>query len=93
MIAYLNAIRQFIHGKTDRNVEILSKYSGVKRELLLEACWPNLDSTGQIDVNSVLDFQKWAMEKGLLDSLIKEDQFWDPSFIEHANHVLGKALK
>ena len=93
MIAYLKAIRQYNTGKTDRNVEILSKYSGVKRELLLEACWPYLDSTGQIDVNSFLDFQKWAMEKGLLDSPVKEDQFWDPSFIEHANHVLGKASK
>lgn len=93
MIAYLNAMRQYNKGKTDRNVEILSKYSGVERELLLEACWPALDSKGQIDVNSVLDFQKWAMEKGLLDRLIKENQFWDPSFVEHANQVLGKALK
>jgi hypothetical protein len=32
--------------------------------------------------------QAWAVEKGLVDSPITEDQFWDPSFIEYANEVL-----
>jgi NitT/TauT family transport system substrate-binding protein len=92
MTAYLKAVRQYNRGKTERNLEILLKYTKMDRELLLEACWPAFRSDGWISVQSVLDFQKWSVENGFLDpdSTVPEDKFWDPSFVDHANRVLGE---
>ncbi len=88
MIAYLKAVRQYNQGKTERNLEIIAEYTGLERELLEDVCLPTLRDDGQINIQSVLDFQVWAVEKGYLDSTVAEDQFWDPSFVEYANEVL-----
>jgi NitT/TauT family transport system substrate-binding protein len=89
MIAYLKAIQQYNRGKTERNLEILAKYTKLDQELLNQACWPTLHSDGRVNVQSVLDFQAWAVKRDLLDNPVTEDQFWDPSFIEYSNQVLG----
>ena len=88
MVAYLKAVAQYNEGKTDRNLEILEKYLELDREILLEACWPSVRNDGKINSESVLDFQNWALEKGYIDSIVAEDQFWDPRFIEYALEVL-----
>ncbi|MFC1561214.1 ABC transporter substrate-binding protein, partial [Candidatus Latescibacterota bacterium] len=88
MIAYLKAVQQYNQGKTERNLEILSKHTGLDQELLKKACWLPIHEDGRINAESVLDFQAWAVEKGYLDNTITENQFWDPSFIEYANEVL-----
>ncbi len=89
MVAYLQAVRQYNRGKTERNSEILAEHTGLERKLLNEACWTPIRNDGQINVQSVLDFQAWALEKGYLDSPLTEEQFWDASFVEYANQVLG----
>jgi len=89
MLAYLKAVQQYNQGKTERNLEILARHTELDRELLEQVCWPSIRSDGRINVQSVLDFQAWAVEKGYLDSSITEGQFWDPSFAEYANEVLG----
>jgi NitT/TauT family transport system substrate-binding protein len=89
MVAYLKAVRQYNQGKTERNLEILAEHTGVDLELLDQICLPPMRNDGGINVDSVLDFQAWAVEKGYLDSVVTEDQFWDPSFVEYANEVLG----
>jgi ABC-type nitrate/sulfonate/bicarbonate transport system substrate-binding protein len=88
MVAYLKAVRQYNLGKTERNLEILAKHTGLDRELLKRACWPPMHNDGRINVRGVLDFQAWAVGKGFLDSPVKEEQFWDPRFVEYANQVL-----
>ncbi len=93
MIAYLKAVRQYNQGKTERNLEILAEHTGLDRELLKKACWPALRDDGQINVQGVLDFQAWAVERGYLDSPVTEEQFWDPSFVEYANEVLDTSSK
>jgi NitT/TauT family transport system substrate-binding protein len=89
MVAYLKAVRQYNQGKTERNLEIVAEYTGLERELLDQLCLPPIRNDGRINVDSVLDFQAWAVEKGYLDSPVTEEQFWDPSFVEYANEVLG----
>jgi NitT/TauT family transport system substrate-binding protein len=91
MVAYLKAVRQYNEGKTERNLEILGEYTGLDRELLSEACWPTMRNDGLINVESVLDFQAWAVEKGYLDTAVREEQFWDPSFVDYANEVLAES--
>jgi NitT/TauT family transport system substrate-binding protein len=89
MVAYLKAAQQYNEGKTERNLEIIAENTGLEQGLLMEACWPPIRTDGQINTQSVLDFEAWALEKGLLDALVTEDQFWDPSFVEYAYEVLG----
>jgi NitT/TauT family transport system substrate-binding protein len=89
MTAYLKAVRQYNQGKTKRNLEILAEHTGLDQALLEEACWMAIRNDGTINVESVLDFQDWALEKGYIDNPVTEDQFWDPSFVEYANQVLG----
>lgn len=89
IVAYLKAVRQYNQGKTERNLEILAEYTGLDEELLKQTCWPSLRDDGQINVQSVLDFQAWAVEKGYLDTVVREEQFWDSSFVEYADEVLG----
>lgn len=89
MVAYLKAVRQYNRGRTERNVQILTRRAKLDQELLRQTCWPPIRGDGRINVNSVLDFQAWAIEKKFLDKNISVDQFWDPSFVEHANQVLS----
>jgi NitT/TauT family transport system substrate-binding protein len=91
MVAYLRGVRQYNQGKTERNLEIMAEFSGLDKEILKAACWFYIYDDGHVNVQSLLDFQEWAMEKGYLDSVVPPDQFYDPSFIEYANQVLGTA--
>ena len=88
MVAYLKAVRQYNQGKTARNLEILMKYTGLTQDLLQATCWIPLRPDGTIHLQSVFDFQRWGVERKLLDQIIPQDQFWDPRFIEHANKIL-----
>ena len=89
MVAYLKALRQYSKGKTERNLELLAEFTELEPELLAEVCWPSVHDDGRINAQSILDFQAWAVGKGYLDSPVTEEQFWDPSFVEYANEVLG----
>ena len=89
MVAYLKGVRQYNQGKTDRNLEIMSKHTRLDKSILQEACWPQISDDGWINTQSVLDFQDWAVAKGLQDSTkLSAEQMWDPSFVNHANQVL-----
>ena len=84
MVAFLKSVAQYNEGKTDRNLEILEKHLELDQDLLREACWPSVNSDGSINPNTVLDFQEWAFEQGLIDQVVPIEQFWDPTFIEYA---------
>jgi hypothetical protein len=88
MVAYLQGVRRYNRGKTERNLEILEKHTGLDRDLLEEACWPAFRRDGRINARSILDFQTWAREAGILDVDVPEDQFWEPRYIDHANRIL-----
>ena len=92
-LAYLKAVGQYNGGKTERNLEILVRHTGLGRELLKEACWPTLRDDGRINVKGVLDFQAWALARGFIDAPVREDQFWDPSFVEYANQALKTSTR
>ena len=90
MLAYLKAVRQYNHGKTDRNVKIVAKYTKTDEDLLRRSCWPSLREDGQINAESLLDYQRWALRKGFLDRIVPANQFWDPTFVEAANKGVNK---
>jgi len=84
MVAYLQGVAQFNQGKTDRNLEILTKYSDLEIELVRESCWVTINNDGMINTSDVMDFQEWALRNDLIDALVPEENFWDPRFIEFA---------
>ena len=88
LVAYLKAVRQYNEGKTERNIAIVSKATGLDETLLTEVCWPSFRDDGSVNMHSVLDYQAWAVERGYLDTPVTEEQLWDPSFVEQANEVL-----
>lgn len=88
MVAYLQAVRQYNEGKTERNIEILAEYSGIDADLLETMCWTPIRDDALINVQSILDMQAWVLEQDLLDEVLAEEDFWDSSFIEAANEML-----
>lgn len=93
MIAYLKAVRAYNQGKTAHNIEILSKYTKLPKELLQRMCWPALHPDGVINTESVLDFQNWAVGKGIVKTPATAAQLFDTSFAAYASQQLGPAKK
>jgi NitT/TauT family transport system substrate-binding protein len=91
MVAYLKAVAKYNEGKTDRNIDIITKYTNLKPDELKRACWPSLKSDGSINSQSVLDFTQWAIGKNYLTQNVTTEQFWDSTFIDYANQTLKNA--
>jgi len=88
MVAYLRGVRQLNQGKTERNLQILEATTGLDREELRSLCWPTFRDDGQINTESLIEFQAWILDRGLIDEPVSEQQFWDPSFSAYANQAL-----
>lgn len=93
MLAYLKAVRAYNEGKSDHTVAILSKYTKLPAELLKKMCWPALHPDGVVNTESMLDFQNWAVGKGLIKTPATAAQLFDPSFATYASQQLGPAKK
>jgi NitT/TauT family transport system substrate-binding protein len=87
--AYLKGVRQYMEGKTDRNLEIVAKYTKLPADLLKRICWPDMRMDGSVDLDTVMDYQNWAIGYGQLDKAAPRDAIWDPRFIDYANKKLG----
>jgi NitT/TauT family transport system substrate-binding protein len=91
MRAYLRGVRQYSQGKTARNLDILAARTGQDRGMLERSCWPPFRGDGGINVESVLAFQRWGLERGLLDRPLAAPAFWEPRFIADARAASGAA--
>lgn len=93
ILAYLKAVRYMnSEGKTDRQIEILSKYTGLDKDLLKDACWPSIRNDGRAQAASILSFQQWALNQGLISEITDMDILYDARFIESANQMLDKEM-
>jgi len=86
--AYLKGVKQYNEGKTDRNLEIMSKYTQLDTDILKQACWPPMNVSGEINLQTVDEYQLWAKGKGLLNDVVPSDQYWIPSFVNAASEAL-----
>jgi NitT/TauT family transport system substrate-binding protein len=84
MVANLKGVRQYNQGKTERNLDILVRHSGLERELLKRLAWPALRNDGMLNVDNVMMFQRWAQKRGMLDRCLDPGEFWDRSFVQYA---------
>lgn len=88
-IAMVNALRAYNEGKNDRNLDILSDIIGLDRGELTEFCWPTMGTDGFVHIESIMNFQRWAFERGEQDAVVAPEDFWEPRFVEHAAQVLA----
>lgn len=88
MVAYLKAVQQYNEGKTERNVELMAEFTKSTPEDASASCWQAFTKDGSINIDFVLDFQQWAIEKGYTERAMEADEFWDGSFLEYAQKQL-----
>ncbi len=93
MLAYLRGVRRFNEGKTERNLEILARHTGLEPALLRDACWPAIDPDGGVNIESIEAFQSWAVERGLLDSASPRERLTEPRFAQRASRRLDEETR
>jgi NitT/TauT family transport system substrate-binding protein len=84
MTAYLQGVKQYQEGPTDRNIEIVNKYTKLDPAELKTLCWQSIHADGAINTQTIVEFQEWAVSEGYLEAAIPVETFWNPAFIEYA---------
>ena len=79
--AYLDGVRQYIHGDRARNTQILAKYTQIDPALLQQLCWSAIPEDGSANLPGVMDFQAWAVQQGNQDRIVEPAEFWDSQFV------------
>jgi ABC-type nitrate/sulfonate/bicarbonate transport system substrate-binding protein len=92
MIAYRQAVAQYLEGKTPRNVEILVSATRDTPELVQKSCWPAMRADGRIDMANVLEYQAWAESQGYVETPATPAQIWDSSFVTFSDSRLNRGL-
>lgn len=92
-VAYLQAVRQYSTGKTPENVKIVADYTKLEPALVEQLCWSASAPDGAINVDSIMAYQKWLQEQGLLDRIVPPAEFLDTHFAEAANQRLGAVTR
>jgi NitT/TauT family transport system substrate-binding protein len=90
MRAYLEAVARFRQGKTPRNLQVLAAATGLDRDLLSRTCWPTLSQDAEVNTSSVLEFQAWALSKGLVDRAMGLSEFYEPRVRAEARASLSR---
>ena len=73
-----------------KNLEIIAEATTLEMELLKELCWPSFRSNGYAPFEGFTLFQDWALNEGLLDTPITDDQYFDSTFVDYANEQLDQ---
>lgn len=89
MVAYLEGVRQYNLGKTERNIEILSNYTHLDRDLLQKSCWLPIDSNGDLPRKPVRDYMDWMYKNKKITQTLDDEKIFDMSYVNYANGVLA----
>lgn len=89
MAAYLKAVRQFMQGKTERNVELVAEFTQLTPEELQEVCWNSFKLDGSVDTGILEALIQYNLDKGYTTTPVTVEQLWDPQFIEGAAALLA----
>lgn len=88
MVAYLQGVKQYNEGKTDRNLEIMGNYTHLDRELLNQTCWWSIAADGNVSEKPVREYIDWMYANKRIPQNMSEDQLFDMSYVTYANAVL-----
>lgn len=90
MTAYLKAARDSGPGRSESAVASVSAATRMSPEEVNQVCWPTFKQDGQVDPDSLLLFEEWALSKGYIDAVVAVEDLWDPQFVEQAVAILDK---
>lgn len=88
MVAYLEGVRQYNLGKTERNLEILSNYTHLDQGTLQKSCWVPIAADGSMPRQPIRDYMDWMYANKLITQIPDDSQLYDMSYAEYANGVL-----
>jgi NitT/TauT family transport system substrate-binding protein len=89
MVAYLQGVRKYNEGKTERNLAILGNYTHFDRELLNQSCWLPINQTGDPAKKPVRDYLDWLYANKQITQAPDDGQLFDLSYVTYANGVLA----
>lgn len=92
-VAYLKAVRQYLEGGTPRNVELTAGFTGLPESLIKQLCWSYSPPDGDFSTDSIMSYQRWLQEQGLLDRILEPEAFSDTAYAAHAAESLKKAAE
>jgi len=90
MVAFLQGVRQYMRGRTDRNVTIIAENLKVDPAAVREAAWIAIRLDGRVNVNGVRRYQDWLYNIGEIQVRNPLDHLLDMSFVEQAVHTLDR---
>jgi len=93
MVAYLQGVKQYQEGKTERNLEIMSNYTHLDRNLLNQSCWLPIAPDGNLPKKPVHDYMDWMYANKKIIQKLDDNQVFDMSFVNYANGVLANTTK
>jgi len=91
MVAYLQGVRQYNEGKTERNLAIIANYTHLDRNLLNQSCWYPIEADGNLPRQPVRDYIAWMYANKKISQNITDDQLFDMSYVTYANAILNNA--
>lgn len=91
MQAYLRGVKKFHEGLTASNVDIIARRTKLAPEVVRTICLPTISADGELNYESLLDFQKWAQRNGYLSTVLGAHGGTDMTFARQAARKLGIA--
>lgn len=88
MVAYLQGVKQYNEGKTERNLAIMGNYTHLDRDLLNQSCWYPIAADGYLPPQPVRMYVDWMYATNKTSKNLNDDQLFDMSYVTYANGVL-----
>jgi NitT/TauT family transport system substrate-binding protein len=89
MVAYLQGVKQYNLGKTERNLAIIGNYTLLDRDMLNQTCWYPIAEDGNISRQPVMDYVDWMYAHKKITGKVNENELFDMSYVNYANTVLS----
>jgi ABC-type nitrate/sulfonate/bicarbonate transport system substrate-binding protein len=84
MRAYLRSVRKYQEGHTPHNVAVISSALGLDSSDVGRMCWPTTREDGSINLASLGDYQKWAVQTGEFSHVVEPAKLVDMEFANRA---------
>jgi NitT/TauT family transport system substrate-binding protein len=82
--AYLRGVERYAEGKTDRNIEILSRVTKMEPDLLRRLCWTDIPRDGKLDPARLAAYSAWAAQRALTSRPLEPGEIWEPRYLDEA---------
>lgn len=83
--AYLRGVARYNEGKTDANVASIARRTQISPDIIRAACWMHVRDDGRVNVDALVDFEKWAQQRGFLDRVLSPSEFADLSYLQEVS--------